>query len=106
LPDFEITKRRLWENMKEKEFHKKAFESQDKMLESEILEEELEWGFKRSSRLGDANFQNDGQKKAKTEGNFVVVECMKEYNCKFENDFKPEKALKLTDLREIHWRTR
>jgi hypothetical protein len=106
LPDFEFTKGRLWEKMKEKELQKKTFESHDKMLESEILEEELELGFERSSRLGDESLQNDDERKAKTEGKLVGVEWMKEYDRKFEINFKLEKMLKLTKLRGIRWRTR
>jgi hypothetical protein len=87
LPDFKITKRRLWEKMKEKEIQKKVFESHDKMLESGILEEELELGFERSSQLGDKSLQRDDENKAKTEGNFVDVEWMQDYDGKFENHF-------------------
>jgi hypothetical protein len=90
LPDFQTAKRRLWEATKEKELQKKAFESNDKTLESEILEEELELGYKRSSRLCD-------EEKAKTESKFVGVEWMKEYDRKFENNSKLEKNWKLTE---------
>jgi hypothetical protein len=105
LPDFEFSKGRLWEKMKEKELQKTS-ESHDKMLESEILEEELELGSERSSRLGDESLQNDDERKAKTEGKLVGVEWMREYDRKFEINFKLEKMLKLTKLRGIHWRTR
>jgi len=80
LPDFEITKRKLWEKMKEKELQKKVFEGHDKMLESEILEEELELGFERSSQLGDESLQRNDENKAKTEGNLMGVEWMQDYD--------------------------
>jgi hypothetical protein len=93
-PDIEITKRRLWEKMKEKELQKTAFEGYDKMPENEILQEELEVGCERSSRLGNWSLQNDDEKKAKTKGKLVGVEWMRDYDAKFENNFKLEKTLK------------
>ena len=56
------------------------FESHDKMLESEILEEELELGFERSSQLGDESLQRNDENKAKTEGNLMGVEWMQDYD--------------------------
>jgi len=66
--------------MKEKELQKKVFEGHDKMLESEILEEELELGFERSSQLGDESLQRNDENKAKTEGNLMGVEWMQDYD--------------------------
>ena len=68
------------------------FESHDKMLESEIFEEELELEFERSSRLGDESLQNDDGKKTKTEGKRVGIEWMKAYEGKHENNFKLERS--------------
>jgi hypothetical protein len=65
-----------------------VFEGHDKMLESEILEEELELGFERSSRLRDESLQRDDENRVKTEGNLMGVEWMQDYGGKFENAMK------------------
>jgi hypothetical protein len=94
IPGFEIGKIRLWEQVKEKEFEKKVFESIAKMLEGEIIREELELGFEGSSRLSEESLQGNDDKKANMEGKFEAIELLKEHGCKFDKNFNRGKMLK------------